>query len=113
MLTQSPKRAHRYLFESGERHQLDSIRLSTGELTSDPAGIRAEVERVYGGRQQPVVDPEGAHQFPWDQGRQGGPLLRDSGGARLDAAKLYNEHIDCVARLPGRKAPGPDGVPNE
>ena len=44
MLTQSPKRAHRYLFESGERHQLDSVRLSTGELTSDPASIRAEVE---------------------------------------------------------------------
>eukprot|EP00976_Prorocentrum_cordatum_P015167 304543-Prorocentrum_minimum.AAC.1 len=42
MLAQTPKRAHRYLFESGERHQLDSVRLSTGELISDPSGIRAE-----------------------------------------------------------------------
>eukprot|EP00959_Pyramimonas_sp_CCMP1952_P265277 5547196-Pyramimonas_sp.AAC.1 len=54
MLAQTPKRAHRYLFESGERHQLDSVRLSTGELISDSAGIRAEVERVYGERQQPT-----------------------------------------------------------
>ena len=48
MLAQTPKRAHRYLFESGEKHKLDNVRLSTGELISDPAGIRAEVERVYG-----------------------------------------------------------------
>ena len=37
MLAQTPKRAHRYLFESGEKHKLDSVRLSTVELISDPA----------------------------------------------------------------------------
>ena len=69
MLTRTPKRAHRYLFESGERHQLNNVRLSTGERISDPAGIRAEVERVYGDRQQPTVSLKGAHEFPWDVGR--------------------------------------------
>eukprot|EP00959_Pyramimonas_sp_CCMP1952_P445096 9320119-Pyramimonas_sp.AAC.1 len=75
-----------YLFESGEQHQLNNVRLSTGELISDPAGIRAEVERVYSERQQSTVSPKEALEFPWDKGRKGEPLLQDSGGELKDVA---------------------------
>eukprot|EP00959_Pyramimonas_sp_CCMP1952_P182719 3821275-Pyramimonas_sp.AAC.1 len=39
MLRSCPKRAHRYLFESAENHKLDGIRLSTGEVSTEPEDV--------------------------------------------------------------------------
>ena len=116
MLETNPKKAHRYIFESGEQKPLDHVKLSTGEVSVDPERVIQEVERVYGERQKPVVDPQDARRFPWDAGRAtGDTLIRSSGGGTDKISERYNKHVfkDCMSRLPGWKAPGPDGVPNE
>ena len=53
--------------------------------------------------------------YPWEHPQREKPLIPDSGGTHDNLGSRYTEHIyqDCLSRLPGRKAPGPDGIPNE
>ena len=116
LLSENPKLAHRYIFEGGgERKQLDHIRLSTGEILSNPEDIVDKVTEVYTERLKPVVSPRTARSYPWDTDPSSPPLIPDSGGSQSALGDTYNWHIyeDCLARLPNRKAPGPDGIPNE
>eukprot|EP00959_Pyramimonas_sp_CCMP1952_P355237 7440925-Pyramimonas_sp.AAC.1 len=46
MLRTCPKRAHRYLFESAENHKLDGVRLSTGEVSTEPEDVIQAVVAV-------------------------------------------------------------------
>ena len=115
LLHENPKRAHRWIFEGGDRKELSSVRLSTGELCSTPEEVIREVTKVYTERQKPVVAKETAGAYPWEHPHRTQPLIPDSGGTHSRLGDRYSEHIyqDCLGRLPGRKAPGPDGVPNE
>eukprot|EP00959_Pyramimonas_sp_CCMP1952_P446173 9341412-Pyramimonas_sp.AAC.1 len=71
MLRSCPKRAHRYLFESAENHKLDGIRLSTGEVSTEPEDVIQAVVDHYTEGQQTRVPPETAYDFPWERDRAG------------------------------------------
>jgi hypothetical protein len=113
MLYENPKKAHRYIFESGERKRLDHVKLSTGSIDASKEGVIAEVTRQYSARLQSTVDPNTARSFPWGSDTDG--IIPNSKGTHLKLSDEYNKHVyqECLSRLPGRKAPGPDGVPNE
>ena len=114
LLRDNPRKAHRYIFESGERKPLDHVRLSTGEVVTTPEGVIDEVTKVYRNRLRPTVPAEGAGRYPWE-GQRTTPLIPNSGGTHATLGHRYNVHIfrDCLSKLPNKKAPGPDGVPNE
>jgi hypothetical protein len=88
-------------------------KLSTGAIDASEEGVIAEVTRVYSVRQQSTVDPDTAESFPWGRDTEG--IIPNLKGTHLKLSDEYNKHVyqDCLSRLPGRKAPGPDGVPNE
>jgi len=59
------------------------------------------------------VDPDTSKSFPW--GRDTEEIIPNSKVTHLKLSDEYNKHVyqDCLSRLPGRKAPGPDVVPIE
>ena len=59
MLDVNPKKAHRYIFESGEKKPLDHVRLATGEVSADPGTVIREVERTYGERRPNLAKTDG------------------------------------------------------
>ena len=77
--------------------------------------MKREVTRIYTERSTPVVPRETAGEYPWEHPQREKPLIPNSGGTHDRLRDRYTRHIyqDCLGRLPGRKAPGPDGVPNE
>jgi hypothetical protein len=115
LLYENPKKAHRWIFEGGESKKLDSVRLATGELDSSEEGVKREVTRIYTERSIPVVPRETAGVYPWEHPQREKPLIPNSGGTHDILGDRYTKHIyqDCLGRLPGKKAPGPDGVPND
>jgi hypothetical protein len=115
LLYENPKKAHRWIFEGGESKKLDSVRLATDDLDSFEEGVKREVTRIYTERSTPIVPRETAGVYPWEHPQREKPLIPNSGGTHDRLGDRYTKHIyqDCLGRLPGRKAPGPDGVPNE
>jgi hypothetical protein len=115
LLHENPKKAHRWIFEGGESKKLDSVRLATGEIDSSEEGVKREVTRIYTERSTPVVPRETAGEYPREHPQREKPLILNSGGTHDRLGNRYTKHVyqDWLGRLPGRKAPGPDGDPNE
>eukprot|EP00959_Pyramimonas_sp_CCMP1952_P226684 4739777-Pyramimonas_sp.AAC.2 len=117
LLRGSPKAAHRHLFETGERHSLEGVRLATGEITTSEDDLLKEVEKHFAKQQRTRV-PEGeARNFPWERKRLkvDSTLIKDVGGSHKRLRDRYNREVynDALARLPNGKAAGPDEIPNE
>ena len=116
-LRNNPKQAHRYLFESGANYKLDSVKLSTGEVTANEDDVIRTVEKHFTDQQSARVPPNLAHQFPWDPTNSPtqNKLLTDTGGTNTTLGDRYNKEIyrDSLARLPNGKSAGPDFIPNE
>ena len=117
LLRGSPKTAHRYLFETGEKHSLEGVRLATGEITTSEEDLLKEVEKHFAKQQRTRV-PEGeAKNFPWERKRLkvDSTLIKDVGGSHRRLCDRYNREVynDALARLPNGKAAGPDEIPNE
>ena len=117
MLRVNPKKAHRFLFENTDRHNLTGLRMATGEVTMEEQEVIAGVTEYFRRQQEARVPADTAREFPWDAHRAGleEPLIKDSGGRRVVLGGRYNREIyrDALARLPGGKAAGPDEIPNE
>ena len=64
LLRGSPKTAHRYLFETGEKHSLEGVRLATGEITTSEEDLLKEVEKHFAKQQRTRVPRGGGKKFP-------------------------------------------------
>lgn len=69
LLRESPKVAHRYLFETGEKNTLEGVRTAAGEVVTSEKDLLKSVETHFAKQQRTRV-PEGeARNLPWGRKR--------------------------------------------
>ena len=116
--------AHRLLLAKGEHRPLRAVRMGGGRLVTDTSGILEEVRKYFAEVSASRVSPDTAKTEPWLQAHQPHPPLdpitygasKDHYGAHpppMAAAYTRGVYDMCLAEMPGKKAPGQDGVYNE
>lgn len=126
------KRAHKTILGAEESPSLTALRSRDGTLLTDTPNILHEAAAQYATTVSPVPDTRGTAPAmpapPWSPecqahlGRNLDPFTlrtaHTSTGVmhpRMDMTELLDDACfeRCLASTPNRRAPGPDGVPNE
>ena len=116
------RRVHREVFGgTAPKGSLTAIRREDGTLDTDPGAVVAETERYFAASSRPVLGAEARRRPPWEGwgsdtvDRFELPTLRGRvpEGYRLGSTYNWQVYERVLSGLPGRKAPGPDGVLNE
>ena len=125
-LRYNAKKVHRSIFgESGDRKTLTAVRTQGGALDTTAEAVLEATATHFEGTSVRRVDDSACDRVPWEKARGDGvqsttdhiqlPSARDKVAGDFKIGHLYNRGIydQALASLPGRKAPGIDGVPNE
>ena len=91
------------------------MKINANETSSKRADIIAETERHFRKVQTAAVSnaPDRVSDFPWEKGPN--PMKLRKAGNQTPLMEEYDEelYMEHLRMLPGRKAPGPDGITNE
>ena len=122
-LRYSTKKAHRRIFGQGQvNHTLNAIIKPDGMVSTEPCDIIQGTEAHFKSTRTTTVPGDLAGDVPWarDTDHRADdhfdlPKVSDRISVNYRVGHLYNRSIYDYSKnkLPGRKAPGVDGVPNE
>ena len=125
-LRYNAKKAHRNIFGSNDnRKTLTAVRTRGGGLDTTAEAVLEATATHFEGTSVRRVDDSACDRVPWESARGNEaqsttdhiqlPSARDKVAGDFKIGHLYNRGMydQALATLPGKKAPGIDGVPNE
>jgi ribonuclease HI/exonuclease III len=125
-LRYNAKKVHRDIFGSSDNKKtLTAVRTRDGRLDTTAEAVLEATAAHFEGTSVRRVDDSACDRAPWERGRDDEvqrttdhiqlPSARDKVAGDFMIGHLYNRGIydQALASLPGKKAPGIDGVPNE